>query len=216
MLKTRLIPVLLLKDGFIVKSINFGKYQSTGNPFEEVERFNQWQVDELIYLNISKKNEFYFRNDSNLDNKISYIELIKKINKNCFMPLTWGGGIRFFEEIEEILISGADKVSLNTVIIEKPDIIEKTIKKFGSQVVVAAVDVRKIDNDHMVFIENGKINTGITIEKWLKKVNKLNVGEILIQSIDNDGLALGYDIELLKKTKKYKIKNYIFRRCGQI
>ena len=126
------------------------------------------------------------------------------------MPLTWGGGIRFFEEIEEILISGADKVSLNTVIIEKPDIIEKTIKKFGSQVVVAAVDVRKIDNDHMVFIENGKINTGITIEKWLKKVNKLNVGEILIQSIDNDGLALGYDIELLKKTKKNTKLRIIF------
>ena len=82
MLKTRLIPVLLLKDGFIVKSINFEKYQSTGNPFEEVERFNQWQVDELIYLNISKKkNEFYFRNDSNLDNKISYIDLLKIITQ---------------------------------------------------------------------------------------------------------------------------------------
>lgn len=211
MLKTRLIPVLLLKDGFIVKSINFEKYQSTGNPFEEVERFNQWQVDELIYLNISKKkNEFYFRNDSNLDNKISYIDLLKIINKNCFMPLTWGGGIRSFEEIEEILVSGADKVSLNTAIIEKPDIVKKTITKFGSQVVVAAVDVRKIENKYIVFIANGKINTGITIEKWLKTVGKLNVGEILIQSIDNDGLALGYDIELLKKIKNNTKLRIIF------
>ena len=144
MLKIRLIPVLLLKEGFVVKSINFSKFQSTGNPFEEVERFNQWQVDELIFLNISeKKNEYSFRNDSSLDSNISYLNLIKKVNKNCFMPLTWGGAIRSLEEIEKILISGADKISLNTLVVTKPELVKKTIKIFGSQVIVASVDVKK-------------------------------------------------------------------------
>lgn len=203
MLKIRLIPVLLLKEGFVVKSINFSKFQSTGNPFEEVERFNQWQVDELIFLNISeKKNEYSFRNDSSLDSNISYLNLIKKVNKNCFMPLTWGGAIRSFEEIEKILISGADKISLNTLVVTKPELVKKTIKIFGSQVIVASVDVKKRNDDYLVFINNGKEETGINIEEWIKRVDKLNVGEILIQSIDRDGLATGYDINLLKKVKK--------------
>ena len=203
MLKIRLIPVLLLKEGFVVKSINFSKFQSTGNPFEEVERFNQWQVDELIFLNISeKKNEYSFRNDSSLDSNISYLNLIKKVNKNCFMPLTWGGAIRSLEEIEKILISGADKISLNTLVVTKPELVEKTIKIFGSQVIVASVDVKKRNDDYLVFINNGKEETGINIEEWIKNVDKLNVGEILIQSIDRDGLATGYDINLLKKVKK--------------
>ena len=203
MLKIRLIPVLLLKEGFVVKSINFSKFQSTGNPFEEVERFNQWQVDELIFLNISeKKNEYSFRNDSSLDSNISYLNLIKKVNKNCFMPLTWGGAIRSLEEIEKILISGADKISLNTLVVTKPELVKKTIKIFGSQVIVASVDVKKRNDDYLVFINNGKEETGINIEEWIKNVDKLNVGEILIQSIDRDGLATGYDINLLKKVKK--------------
>tara|TARA_A100001234_G_C12628846_1_gene387281 strand:- start:1331 stop:2113 length:783 start_codon:yes stop_codon:yes gene_type:complete len=202
MLKIRLIPVVLLKDGFIVKSIKFHKYQSTGNPFEEIERFNQWQVDELIYLNISEnKTAFNFREDSNIKSNITYIELIKKINKSCFMPLTWGGGIRSFEEIENILISGADKISLNTLVLENPSIIEKTVKKFGSQVVIASADVKKIENEHYVFSKNGKENLGIKIETWLNQVNKLNVGEILVQSIDRDGSGDGYDLNLIKKIR---------------
>ena len=202
MLKIRLIPVLLLKEGFVVKSINFSKFQSTGNPFEEVERFNQWQVDELIFLNISeKKNEYSFRNDSSLDSNISYLNLIKKVNKNCFMPLTWGGAIRSLEEIEKILISGADKISLNTLVVTKPELVKKTIKIFGSQVIVASVDVKK-EMTIILFSSTMEKRNGINIEEWIKNVDKLNVGEILIQSIDRDGLATGYDINLLKKVKK--------------
>ncbi len=211
MLKVRLIPVLLLKDGYLVKSNLFKDYQSTGNPIEEVERFNQWEVDELIYLNISsKKKEFTFRGDSNIDRKISYIELIKLINKNCFMPLTWGGGIRSLGEIEEILMSGADKVSLNTMVIEDTNAIKEAIKRFGSQVIVASADVKKIDNNYIVFSNNGKKNTKLNIEDWIKKVNDLNVGEVLIQSIDRDGSGKGYDIELLKKIKKISKSKIIF------
>lgn len=203
MLKTRLIPVLLLKEGFIVQSINFNQFKFTGNPFSEIERFNQWQIDELIILNISEKKDYYFyRNDTFTDKEFTYIELIKKINRNCFMPLTWGGKIRSLEEIKKILISGADKVSLNTLVITKPELIEKTIKIFGSQAIVASVDVKNINNDYVVFIDNGNTNTGINIEEWIKIVNKLKVGEILIQNIDRDGLATGYDINLLKKVKK--------------
>ena len=211
MLKTRLIPVLLLKDGYVVKSISFEKYQATGNPFEEVERFNQWQVDELIYLNISgKSSDFQFRTDTNIKDKISYIDLIKIINRNCFMPLTWGGGIRSFEEIEKILISGADKVALNTLIVKNPNVIKQTVNKFGSQVVVASADVKKYKDDYYVFIENGKNNTNLKIDEWINHVIKLNVGELLIQSIDRDGTNLGYDIQLLEKIKKLTDLRVIF------
>tara|TARA_Y100001935_G_C17223812_1_gene466712 strand:+ start:89 stop:874 length:786 start_codon:yes stop_codon:yes gene_type:complete len=203
MLKTRLIPVVLLKNGSIVKSKSFDFYQSTGNPIEEIERFNQWKVDELIYLNISSDKNFTFRADTNLESKINYLDLIKRINQKCFMPLTWGGGIRSADEASKILLNGADKVSLNTLVLENPAEVEILRKKFGSQAIVASVDLKKsLDNNYTVFSNNGKKNTGIKIEEWIKLVEQLNVGELLIQSIDKDGTGTGYDIDLLKKIKK--------------
>ena len=126
------------------------------------------------------------------------------------MPLTWGGGIRSFEEIEKILISGADKVALNTLIVKDPNIIKRTVNKFGSQVVVASADIKKNRDDYFVFIENGKKNTNLKIDEWINHVMTLNVGELLIQSMDRDGTNLGYDIELLKKIKKLTDLRVIF------
>ena len=135
MLKIRLIPVILLKDGNVVKSKNFKSYQFVGNPFEDVERFNQWKVDELIYLNINGSFDlsYSYRPDSNIDVEYSTISLIKKINKICFMPLVWGGGIRKLKQIEDVLLNGADKVSLNSMFYENPKLIYEASKKFGSQ-----------------------------------------------------------------------------------
>ena len=144
MLKTRLIPVILLKDGNVVKSKNFKSYQFVGNPFEDVERFNQWKVDELIYLNINGSFDlsYSYRPDSNINDKYSTIGLIKKINKICFMPLVWGGGIRNHEQIEDVLLNGADKVSLNTMFYENPELIYEASKKFGSQAIIVNLDIK--------------------------------------------------------------------------
>ncbi len=186
-------------------------YQSVGNPFEEVIRFNQWKVDELIYLNISNEKKFRYRSDSNIESYISYLDLIKHINVNCFMPLTWGGGIRSADEAEEIISCGADKVSLNSLMFENPSEIEKIIKKYGSQVVVGSVDVRRSENnEYIVYSHNAKKNTGMKIKEWIKFAEKLGVGELLIQSIDNDGECEGYDLNLLKHARKNSNLNIIF------
>ena len=124
MLKIRLIPLLLLKDNVLVKSINFSKYQSIGNPFEEVERFNQWKVDELIYLNISEnKNISSVRPDAKGHIESNKFELLKNINRRCFMPLTWGGGIKNIDDVRQALLEGADKVAINTEAFNNPDLI---------------------------------------------------------------------------------------------
>ena len=203
MLKIRLIPLLLLKDNVLVKSINFSKYQSIGNPFEEVERFNQWKVDELIYLNISEnKNISSVRPDAKGHIESNKFQLLKNINRRCFMPLTWGGGIKNIDDVRQALLEGADKVAINTEAFNNPDLIKKSVVNFGSQAIIISIDVKKINNEYMVFINGGKINTNCNLYDWIKEINNLEPGEILIQSIDEDGSSLGYDLELLSILKR--------------
>ncbi|MBC85488.1 MAG: imidazole glycerol phosphate synthase cyclase subunit [Acidimicrobiaceae bacterium] len=211
MLKTRLIPVILLKDGNVVKSKNFKTYQFVGNPFEDVMRFNQWKVDELIYLNITGafNLNFNYRPDSNINSNYSTANLIKKINKNCFMPLTWGGGIRSLNEIEQVLINGADKVSINTIFYENPKIIYEASKKFGSQAIVLNLDIKLINGKYSLYSNNGKKKQEITLQDALKKIEQINVGEILLHDISKDGAGTGYNLELLEYVKKNTKKKII-------
>ena len=203
MLKTRLIPVILLKDGNVVKSKNFKSYQFVGNPFEDVERFNQWKVDELIYLNINGSFDlsYSYRPDSNIDDKYSTISLIKKINKLCFMPLVWGGGIRNHEQIEDVLLNGADKVSLNTMFYENPELIYEASKKFGSQAIIVNLDIKLENGRYNLYSNNGSKREDIEIKDAVKELEKLNVGEILLHDISKDGSGEGYNIEILKLVK---------------
>ena len=203
MLKIRLIPVILLKDGNVVKSKNFKSYQFVGNPFEDVERFNQWKVDELIYLNINGSFDlsYSYRPDSNIDVEYSTISLIKKINKICFMPLVWGGGIRKLKQIEDVLLNGADKVSLNSMFYENPKLIYEASKKFGSQAIIVNLDIKLENGRYNLYSNNGNNKEDIDIKDAVKELEKLNVGEILLHDISRDGSGEGYNIEILKLVK---------------
>lgn len=203
MLKTRLIPVILLKDGNVVKSKNFKSYQFVGNPFEDVDRFNQWKVDELIYLNINGSFDlsYSYRPDSNIDSEYSTIGLIKKINKICFMPLVWGGGIRKLKQIEDVLLNGADKVSLNSMFYENPHLIHEASKKFGSQAIIINLDIKLENGSYNLYSNNGNKKENIEIKEAVKELEKLNVGEILLHDISRDGSGEGYNIEILKFIK---------------
>ncbi len=203
MLKTRLIPVILLKDGNVVKSKNFKSYQFVGNPFEDVDRFNQWKVDELIYLNINGSFDlsYSYRPDSNIDSEYSTLGLIKKINKICFMPLVWGGGIRKLKQIEDVLLNGADKVSLNSMFYENPQLIHEASKKFGSQAIIVNLDLKLENGRYTLYSNNGRKKENIEIKEAIKELEKLNVGEILLHDISRDGTGEGYNIEILKLVK---------------
>ena len=200
MLKLRVIPVLLLKDGLLVRSESFSEHSVIGDPFFEVARFNEWNVDELIYLNITgKKNLSVGRGDHKHESITNTLDLLRKVSKTCFMPLVWGGGIRSVDEVRETLRNGADKVSINKAAVDNPGLIQDAAKKFGSQAVVVSIDSRRNHKgDHEVHTHGGRESTGMLARDWAKEVEQLGAGEILLQSIDNDGKGIGYDVDLIK------------------
>jgi imidazole glycerol-phosphate synthase subunit HisF len=223
-LKTRLIPILLYRDGLIVKSRQFKLFQTIGNPFAQVERYNKWDLDELIYLNISKNKKIFYDSDNQTTssigsgikilpkNKINVFEFVKLLSKNCFMPLTYGGGIDSVEVARKILKSGADKICINSYAFKNNQFILDCAQEFGSQAVVVSIDCKKKLDKNIVFIEDGKFDTGVDVIEWIQKVESLGAGEILINSIDNDGVGLGFNEKLCKlAVEKTKIPVII---CG--
>ncbi len=200
MIKTRLIPVLYIKNGLIVRSEGFSYHQNIGNIINEAKRYNEWGVDELIYIDISREKYYDLRRD---DHKIkssnSIGDIIKKISKVCFMPLTFGGGIRTIEDIDYRIRNGADKITLNTGAIENPKLISQAAEKYGSQAVVISIDYKIIGEQPIVFNNFGQKNTKKNLIDWIKKCEKLGAGEVFINSIDRDGQANGYDIKTIKK-----------------
>ena len=209
-LKTRLIPILLYRDGFIVKSRQFKIFQTVGNPFSQVARYNKWNLDELIYLNISNDKTFFQNSDEQTtsstssglkflpNKKIDVFEFVNILSKNCFMPLAYGGGINTVEMAQKILKKGADKIVINTAAFNNNDFITDCAQKFGSQAVIISIDCKKKLDKYIVFIENGKVDTGVELVDWVRRVEKLGAGEILINSIDKDGEGLGFDKDLCK------------------
>jgi imidazole glycerol-phosphate synthase subunit HisF len=214
MLKTRLIPVLLLKNGILVRSRRFSFHQSTGNHLYQVERLSAWKADEIIYLDISRESDHCMKSgtsvigstSSNLHNtkpnNVDIRAVVSDISKVCRVPLTIGGRIKTLEEIRIRLSMGADKVSINTAALNNPDFIQNAAREFGSQCIVVSIDVKKEDDSWVVYKDFGKTRTNFSVEEWIKKVEDLGAGEILIQSIDRDGSGLGYDLELLKFVNK--------------
>lgn len=200
MIKTRLIPVLYIKNGLIVRSEDFSYHQNIGNVIDEARRYNEWNVDELIYIDISR-DKFYDlrRDDHNTKSFESIEEIIKEISKVCFMPLAFGGGIRNIEDVNYRIENGADKIVLNTGAFLNPELISEVAKKYGSQAVIISIDYRNIDGQSIVFTDFGKNNTGMNIFEWIAKCEKLGAGEIFLNSIDRDGHGNGYDIEVIKK-----------------
>lgn len=204
MLKKRLIPVLLLKNGLLVRSQLFKIHQNIGNPINEVKRFNQWSVDELIYLDITKDDTYDLRRDDHktksLDNPLAILE---EVSRTCFMPLTWGGRIRTLEDMRQRFIRGADKITVNTSALRNPELITQGAKVFGSQAIVISIDsLRHSNGETEVFIDGGRTPTGLRPEEWATQAERLGAGEILLQSIDRDGAGAGYDEELIRAVVK--------------
>ena len=203
MLMPRLIPILFLKNGHLVRSEEFNIHQNIGNPLAQVDRYSSWNVDELIYIDITRDGGYEYqrkdlggidRNDTNYINGI-----IQVVAKKCFMPLTFGGGIRTLDDAHIRFELGADKITINTQALRHPDFISQLAKEFGSQAIVVSIDAKFLPNgSHAVFSEWGTIDEAISPDHWAHEVQERGAGEILINSIDRDGKASGYDLELVQ------------------
>ena len=187
MLKKRIIPCLDVKDGRVVKGINFLDLVDAGDPVQQAKFYSENGADEICFLDIS----------ASLANRDTILKIVEKTAEEVFIPLTVGGGVRSIENIKNLLKSGADKVSLNSAAIKDPNIIKNSSEYFGSQCIVVAVDVKKDGGSWKVHSHGGTKNTNIDALGWLKKVEDLGAGEILLTSMDKDGTKSGFDLEIL-------------------
>ena len=189
MLKKRIIPCLDVKDGRVVKGINFLNLKDAGDPVEQAQIYDKGGADEICFLDITASNE----------NRKILLDKVSETAKSCFIPLTVGGGVSSIDDIKNLLLAGADKVSINTAAVKNHNFIKESSIRFGSQCIVIAIDVKKVsDNKWEVFTHGGRNPTGIDIIKYAKIVENNGAGEILLTSMDRDGTKIGYDIELTK------------------
>lgn len=196
MLAKRIIPCLDVKDGRVVKGVNFVNLRDAGDPVENALTYDKEGADELVFLDITASHE----------KRKTIINVAKRVAEVVFMPFTVGGGIGSLEDIRDLLTAGCDKVSINTAAVKNPQFVKKAATKFGSQCIVVAIDAKRqtqyaIRNTNCweIYINGGRTPTGIDAVKWAKQVEKLGAGEILLTSMDRDGTKDGYDIELTKK-----------------
>lgn len=195
MVKTRLIPVLYIMNGLIVRSQGFSLHQNIGNVINQAQRYNEWDVDELIYIDISREaGHDLRRSDHRVSPYHGTAELIQRIGSVCFMPLTVGGGIRSVEDAELRLRNGADKITLNSAALARPALIGEIASRYGSQCVVISVDYRVAGGKALVYSGFGRDNTGMEASEWARRCADAGAGEILLTAIDRDGEASGYDL----------------------
>lgn len=198
----RIIPCLDVKNGAVVKGVNFVDLQDVGSPVAIAKAYNDNGADEIVFLDITASS----------DNRGIIINMVRNVAKEIFIPFTVGGGVRNLDDIYNLLDAGCDKVSINSAAIKNPHLIEEAAKRFGSQCIVVAIDVKRNSSDNFsdsvsnlqckntwsIFINGGRIDTKIDYFEWAKRVESLGAGEILLTSMDNDGTKNGYDLELLK------------------
>ena len=193
MLKIRIIPCLDVKDGRVVKGINFESLRDAGDPVEQAMVYDAAGADELCFLDITASHE----------NRGTILDVVRRTADVCFMPLTVGGGVRTLEDIRALLLAGADKVSINTEAVRRPEFVREAAEKFGSQCIVAAIDAKQGSHNHNgppfeVFTHGGRNATGIDAVAHAKKLVEYGAGEILLTSMDRDGTKVGYDIPLTR------------------
>jgi len=188
MLAKRIIPCLDVKEGRVVKGINFVNLIDAGDPVENAKVYDEQGADELVFLDIT----------ASYEKRNIMIDVVKRTAEEVFMPLTVGGGVRTVQDIRNLLNAGADKVSINTAAVKNPQLIYEGAKLFGSQCIVVAIDAKRKGNSWEVYIHGGRTPTGIDAIEWAKRVVDLGAGEILLTSMDRDGTKAGYDIELTK------------------
>ncbi len=189
MLKNRIIPCLDVKNGRVVKGINFVDLKDAGDPVEQAKIYSDGGADEICFLDITASNE----------NRDTIYDVVERTSKNCFVPLTVGGGVRSIEDINKLLNCGADKVSINTAAVQNSKVVEESSKKFGSQCIVVAIDAKKNGENWEIFTHGGRNSTGIDAIQFANKMEESGAGELLVTSMDKDGTQSGYDIDLMKK-----------------
>lgn len=189
MLKKRIIPCLDVKDGRVVKGVNFVDLIDAGDPVEQAKIYEQQGADELCFLDITASS----------DNRNNFYDVVEKVASTCFMPLTVGGGVRKVDDIRQLLNAGADKVSINTAAIHNPEFVKEAAEKFGSQCIVIAIDAKLNEKGTFsIFTHGGRNDTGIDAVEWAKKMTAYGAGEVLLTSMDRDGTKQGFDIPLTK------------------
>lgn len=193
MLTKRIIPCLDVKEGKVVKGINFVGIKDVGDPVEIAKVYNAEGADELVFLDIT----------ASFEERKTMIDVVERTSREVFIPLTVGGGVNSIEDIKNLLRAGADKVSINSAAVRNPNLISEGAESFGSQCIVVAIDgKRRADGGFNVFVKGGREDTGIDAIEWAKKVEELGAGEILLTSMDKDGTRDGFDIEFLNEVLK--------------
>jgi len=192
MLKNRIIPCLDVKNGRVVKGINFVNLKDAGDPVEQAKIYSNSGADEICFLDITASNE----------NRETILDVVKKTSENCFVPLTVGGGVKSLEDINKLLVSGADKVSINTAAVDNQNLIKESSKRFGSQCIVVAIDAKQKNDKWEIFTHGGRTQTGIDAINFAKKMEDSGAGELLITSMDRDGTLKGYDNDLISQIER--------------
>jgi cyclase len=186
MLTKRIIPCLDVKEGRVVKGTNFLELRDAGDPVENAKAYEEQMADELCFLDITASHE----------KRKTIIDVVERVAREVFMPLTVGGGIRTINDIRETLRAGADKVTINTTAVERPEFVREASETFGSQCICVAIDAKRRENGFEVYTYGGRKPTGVDAVEWAKRVEALGAGEILLTSMDRDGTRIGFDIDL--------------------
>jgi imidazole glycerol-phosphate synthase subunit HisF len=189
MLAKRIIPCLDIKDGRVVKGVNFINLRDAGDPVEQARIYDEQGADELVFLDIS----------ATYEGRKTTLELVGRVAETVFMPLTVGGGIREVEDMRNLLLAGADKVSVNSAAVKRPELLSEGAARFGAQCIVLAIDARRVGSSWQVYVNGGRVPTGIDAVEWALRGVELGAGEILLTSMDADGTLAGYDLELTRK-----------------
>lgn len=190
MLRSRLIPSLLLRNGRCIKTVQFDTFRDTGNPVTAARVYDAQGADELLFLDIS----------ASIEGRTTLLEVVTRTAEQCFMPLTVGGGIRSVDDIRRLLAAGADKVSVNTAAVENPDLIQQAAAHFGRQCIVISIDARRHpDGSYEAYTYRATRPTGLDPVQWARHAAEIGAGEVLITAVDRDGTMQGYDLDLVRR-----------------
>ncbi len=191
MITKRIIPCLDVKDGRVVKGVNFDNLNDVSSPVELGKYYSDCGADELVFYDITASS----------DGRRLFTDILKEVAQNIFIPLTVGGGINTIEDFDRVLKCGADKVSVNSGAIKNPDLINEAAQKYGNQCVVISADIKRVDGEFRVFAKGGREDTGKEAVSWIKECVKRGAGEVVVNSIDTDGVKKGFDLEMLKAVR---------------
>ena len=191
MITKRIIPCLDVRDGRVVKGVNFSSVSDVASPVELARYYSSGGADELVFYDITASS----------DGRAIFTDILKETAKNVFIPLTVGGGINTLDDFDRVLKCGADKVSVNSGAIRNPELISRAAQRYGDQCVVISADVKRVDGEFRVFAKGGREDTGMEAISWIKRCVSMGAGEVVVNSIDTDGVKRGFDIEMLKAVR---------------